>query len=256
MNRNMPRQSYILLAIVTGWLRAQSAAPLENHDSPMRLGFTCTEDDIRESGLICSQDEPCPVYLELTGGEALLSRVFITGNLHTSDATLYSIVLASEDNGKTWTEPFPRIRFGSLEQIQFIDFENGWISGAVLQGVPRDPFFLLTNDGGKTWNRKPVSQDSRFGVVEQFWFDSQTTGKMLIDTKTRHELYRTETGGESWSLEQTSQAPIAFRVRTGSESSIRLRPDAKIHGYHVEKRQGEKWEKVADFLVDAGSCKE
>jgi len=69
---------------------------------PIHVAFDCTEQDTREAGLTCSEDEPCPVYLELSGVESFLNRVFIVGNLHTSEATLFSILLASDDSGKTW----------------------------------------------------------------------------------------------------------------------------------------------------------
>jgi photosystem II stability/assembly factor-like uncharacterized protein len=223
---------------------------------PIHVAFDCTEQDTREAGLTCSEDEPCPVYLELSGVESFLNRVFIVGNLHTSEATLFSILLASDDSGKTWSEPFERIRFASLEQIQFVDFENGYIGGALLQGVPRDPFFLVTNDAGKTWRRRPVFDDSHFGVVERFWFDSLTAGTLLIDTKQSHELYVTQTGGESWSLQHSSKQPIQFpRQSNTADLAVRLRPDSKIHGYRVEKRQGEKWVTLSGFLVDAGKCR-
>ena len=53
-----------------------------------------------------------------------------------------------------WTEPQARIPSSGLDQIQFIDFQNGWISGANLQSAPRDPFFCITTDGGKTWRQR------------------------------------------------------------------------------------------------------
>jgi len=223
---------------------------------PVRVAFNCTEEDTREAGLTCSEDEPCPVYLELSGVESFLNRVFVVGNLHTSEATLFSILLASEDNGKTWSEPFDRVRFASLEQIQFIDFQKGYIGGALLQGVPRDPFFLITEDAGATWRRQPVFDDSRFGVVEKFWFDSPNVGTLLIDTKQAHELYETHTGGDSWSLQQSSRKAIQLpRQSHPADPPVRLRPDAKIHGYRVEKHEGAKWVALSDFLVDAGKCK-
>jgi photosystem II stability/assembly factor-like uncharacterized protein len=239
----------IVAFLAVALLRAQA-------QEPFHLAFTCTEEDTREAGLTCAEDEPCPVYLELSGVEAFLNRIFVVGNLHTSEATLYSILLASDDNGKTWTEPVERIRFASLEQIQFIDFQNGFIGGAHLQGVPRDPFFLITHDGGKTWQRRPVFEDSHFGVIEKFWFDSLTNGTLLIDTKQQHELFITETGGSSWSLEQSGKQVIRFpHPSRAPDQSVRLRPEAKTHGYRLEKRQGDKWSGIGDFPVDAGKCR-
>src|SRR6185436_10528154 len=49
------------------------AAPpvLENSGKPMAVKFQCTEDDIQAFGLGCSEDEPCPIYLELSGIESV-----------------------------------------------------------------------------------------------------------------------------------------------------------------------------------------
>lgn len=237
---------------------AENAAPtLQFSGSPMRVVFDCNEEDSREAGLTCSPDEPCPVYLELSGIESALSRMFVIGNLHTAETTLFSILLASDDGGKTWAEPMPRIRFGALEQIQFIDFEYGWIGGAILQGVPRDPFFLITTDGGKTWDRRPIFDDARFGVVEAFWFDSRSSGTLLIDTKLRHEIYTTQTGGSDWTLQRSSASPIPFtKERRTSEGPVRLRPDPSVHAYRIEKKQGEKWVSAAEFAIRVGECKQ
>ncbi len=98
----------------------------------MRLPFECTEADTQASSLNCSEEEPCAVFLELSSVEAAGNKIFLAGNLHTNTTTLYSVLLATEDAGKTWSEPHPRIRFAGLDQIQFIDFQNGWISGANL----------------------------------------------------------------------------------------------------------------------------
>jgi photosystem II stability/assembly factor-like uncharacterized protein len=226
----------------------------------MRLAFECTEVDTQASGLSCSESDPCPVYLELANIEAVGNKLFLPGNLHTPTTTIYSILLATEDVGKTWSEPHPRIRSAGLDQIQFIDFQNGWISGANLQGAPRDPFLLLTTDGGKTWRQRPIYDDSRLGVIEHFWFDSAHEGTMLMDARLEaqvHELYETRTGGESWSLRQASAGPIRFpKTREPGSSGWRIRADAGTNSYAVEKSDGQRWQKVASFLVRIGSCKQ
>ena len=131
----------------------------------MRVVYECTEADTQAAGLGCSEEDPCPVYLELSNVDAVGNKIFVTGNLHTPMATLYSILLVSEDSGTTWTEPHPRLRSSGLDQIQFIDFQNGWISGANLTTAPRDPFFLITTDGGKTWRTHPIFEESRVAAI-------------------------------------------------------------------------------------------
>ena len=38
---------------------------------PIALPYQCSLEDIRWSGLTCSEDEPCPIYLELSSVEAV-----------------------------------------------------------------------------------------------------------------------------------------------------------------------------------------
>ena len=176
----MIRPAAWLLALAV-CLRAQ--APIANTGKPMRVPFECTEADIAATGLSCTEDEPCPVYLELANIQAVGNKIFLIGNLHTPTTTVFSILLASEDAGATWTEPQPRIRSTGLDQIQFFDFQNGWISGANLLGAPRDPFFLITTDGGKTWRDRPVFEESRLASIERFRFESPQNGVMLVDAR-------------------------------------------------------------------------
>lgn len=226
----------------------------------MRVPFECTAADSQAAGLSCSEEEPCPVYLELANIEAAGDKLFLTGNLHTPNSTLYSILLASEDSGAMWTEPQARIPSSGLDQIQFLDFQNGWISGANLQSAPRDPFLLITTDGGKTWRKRDIFEESRVVSIERFWFTSREQGMMLIDARldnSRHELYETRTGGETWTLHQASLTPLRFPLNPEpTASGWRLRADAATHSYAIEKSQASRWQKVASFLIDAGACKE
>jgi len=255
-------ESVLLRAILVLCIAAllHSQTPLENSGKPMRVPFECTEADTLAAGLTCSEEEPCPVYLELGAVEAVGNRIFLTGNLHTATTTIYSVLLSTDDAGKTWAEPHPRIRLGGLDQIQFVDFQNGWISGGILQTPPRDPFLLLTTDGCKTWHQRAIYDDSRVAVIERFWFDSKESGTLLIDARqeaNRHELYETMTGGESWSLKQASAAPIRFPKTTPSGSSAwRVRADGATHSYDLEKSEADRWRKVASFLVHIGTCKQ
>src|ERR1035437_9249066 len=79
------------------------AAPLvlENTGKPMLVPFRCTEEDIRSAGLACSEQDPCPVYRELAAGKPTGIRIFAAGNLHAAPATLYPMLLGTEDNGQT-----------------------------------------------------------------------------------------------------------------------------------------------------------
>jgi len=145
----------VAILAVAMCLRAEN--PIENTGKPMRLPFECTEADTQAASLNCSEQEPCAVFLELSSVEAAGNKIFLAGNLHTNTTTLYSVLLATEDAGKTWNEPHPRIRFAGLDQIQFIDFQNGWIAGANLQSTARDPFLLITTEAVRPGASGPSS---------------------------------------------------------------------------------------------------
>jgi hypothetical protein len=239
--------------LVTGLLNAQQAA---------KIDFTCTPPEVEEFGLTCSPEQPCPVYLELSAADSTIGRLLVTGNLHTASVTLYSILLVSDDGGGTWTEPQPRIKSAALEQIQFIDLQYGWIGGHLIQNLPRDPFLLVTTNGGKTWNRKPVSEESRVGAIERFWFESRNSGALIVDlihpneNGARHERYQTMTGGDSWALEEVSSKELQLKRGPSGEPAWRVRADGGSKTFRIEKNLGAgEWQHVAAFPIEVGSCK-
>jgi len=228
--------------------------------APGRVEYDCAPQDIEAFGLTCSPEDPCAIFLELSSVDAVGARLFLSGNLHAASTTLYAVLLVSEDGGKTWTEPLKRLRSAAYEQIQFIDFASGWISGQMIEPLPRDPFLLLTTDGGKTWRQRPLFEESRVGSIAQFWFDSRTSGELVFDRSqggtTRHELYESMTGGESWSVKEVTTTPIRLKkVRPKEEATLRVQADARSKTYRIERRGGDKWETLASFVIRVAECK-
>ena len=234
---------------------------LRNTGKPMVVEYSCSEEDIRAAGLSCTREDPCPLYLELSSVEAVGNRIFLAGNIHSPSTTLSSALLASDDMGKTWREPQERIRAAGLDRIQFIDFQNGWISGELLRPLPHDPFLLITSDGGQVWRVHPIFAEPRFGFIQQFWFGSRTNGSLLIDQghageSGRYELYETANSGETWTLRQTSERPLQMKHGGGpANEDWRLRADAATKSYRVERHSGDGWHGIAGFSVSIGACR-
>jgi hypothetical protein len=233
---------------------------LTNNGEPIRVPFQCSMDDMEWAGMSCSEQEPCPVYLELAALESVGNRIFVAGNIHSNAVTMYSVLLTSDDAGKTWREPYDRLRGAELDHIQFIDYETGWVSGQVLVPFAQDPFMLITSDSGKTWRKRPVFGENRAGTIAQFWFSSRTSGTLLIDRSqsgddSRYELYESMTGGESWMLRETNDKQIKLKHVFVPNTDWRIRADGASKSFRIERRQGEKWTTLASFLVPIAACK-
>jgi len=243
--------------------KTETPAVIQNTGQPIVVPLDCTDDDIQWAGMSCSEEEPCPIYLEISAVETIGNRIVLLGNLHTLSTTLYSVILSSDDNGATWREPYGRVRGAAIDHIQFVDFQNGWISGQTMVPVARDPFLLITNDGGKSWRLRPIFSEGSGGAIQQFWFDSASTGALVIDhmqnaaESSRYELYETPNGGETWMIRRTSDRPINIKraALERADSAWRVRADARSKSYAVEKNQNEHWTTIARFLVHVGNCK-
>ena len=226
--------------------------------APTHISSNCTTEMVQELNLPCSASAPCPLFLELGGAATVASRIVVVGNVHTASATVESVLLISDDSGKTWTEPHPRIRGAVLDQVQFFDFETGWITGHLLQPNPKDAFVLVTSDGGRSWRKRNLFSEPRSGAVELFWFDSRSHGMLALDRGRgaedgmRYELWESMTGGDSWSIRQVNNEPLTLKQPEPPGSTCRVRT-GKVHV--VECRTGDAWSPAAYFAVSAGQCK-
>src|SRR6266702_4851639 len=92
--------------LLAAWAQSAADKPaadpslLENSGKTMAPKFQCTEEDIQSFGLGCTEEEPCPIYLELSAFEPVGNQLFVAGNIHSDSNTLYSVLLASSDGGK------------------------------------------------------------------------------------------------------------------------------------------------------------
>lgn len=226
----------------------------------MKVAFPCDEEILSTAGMSCSDDDPCVVYLELSGVFAIGKKLSLAGNLHGPSATLSSVLLVSEDNGANWKEPADRIPGAALEQVQLVEPLHSWAAGEMQVPLARDPFFLITSDGGLSWRRKAITEEGGAGAVQKFWFDSVEHGEVIVDggrtaQNGRYALYETHNGGDNWNLAgETAQPPGMRRAPSAEDINYRISIDGRSHAYLVEKREGEKWSPLASFLVQVASC--
>lgn len=244
-----------LLAAACTLLSVQAETPaLEYTGSPLLLSYTCSDEDLEWAGLSCDAS-PCPIFVELSHAYGQAKTVLITGDLHAAAATLYSLLLRTDDGGHTWTEPFTRIRGAELDGVQMFDAQYAWIGGQMMQPIALDPFFLLTADGGKSWRRVPLFDEGTPGSILQFRFDSREHGLVLLDLgggPNRFQIYETNTGGAAWELHgQFARAP---KFAGYAESEWRVKAEPKL--FRLEHQEEGGWRPFASFALNAAQCRE
>ena len=238
---------------------AIALAPVYNYTGQaIVLEAACADTELSDFGLICSEDEPCPVYLELASIEPTAAKVFVAGNFHSETATLWSLLMVSEDEGRSWSEASPRLRGVALDQVQFPNAATGFVAGRTAGTLARDPFLLRTTDGGKSWKRLPLFEEGAVGLIESLRFESATQGTAAVDRGRpgpgRYATLETSTGGDTWTVREASAArprPAGGTPAAGWRISV----DGASKSFRIERREGNAWHKAAAFAVAAGTCR-
>jgi len=224
---------------------------------PVHVDYACTPEDIDSFGLTCSDDQPCPIFFEVSAVDSLGSQVFVAGDIHTATTTLYGVLLSTDDGGASWSESIARLRSTAFEQFQIVG-NHGWLSGQRVEPLPKDPFFLITIDGGKSWRQRALFEESRFGSIAQFWFDSPDRGQLIFDDSvgkaTNQELHQTMTGGEKWELKQKSTKALHL-PSARPDASWKVTAPAGSTTYLIERVLNGQKQMVARFLIHIGDCK-
>ncbi len=234
-----------------------------NGGKPIMLPFECTREDVGSAGFSCSEDAPCPIYLELSAATGVGNNYYAAGDIHSDAVTLYSILLGSDDAGHSWREVHKRIRAAGLDHLQFLDAETGWAGGQQLFPLPQDPFVLATTDGGKTWRGQLLfgeASDYHFGSLQEMYFASKTSGSMVVDRSSGGDpgpfaLYDSADGGASWTVKEQNSKPLHVKGAPPPDADWRVRVDPATKAFQVEHRQGEAWVSKASFAVNIGFCK-
>jgi len=247
---------------------AQAPAPatpavLIYENQPLKLEVACRAADFEAASILCSEEEPCRLFLELAVVEAIGPRILVAGNIHTPATTLAAAALLSDDAGATWREPVARVPAAGFEAAQFLSDQLGWIAVQPQGQFPTDPYVLATTDGGAKWSPQRVwTEEGRSGLWQHLHFDSKDHGFALIDRTGaapaggRYELYETPNAGATWMLRESSSRPITPKWPPRRPPDWRLREDARLKTYELERRVGDSWRRMANFRTELGVCKQ
>ncbi len=96
----------------------------------------------------------------------------------------------TNDGGKTW-KPLLSGAVANINQIQFVDWNNGWMLGEMARKDDGEPetVVLGTNNGGRSWKKQSLPQ------VLSIFFTDALHGWAVGKNAT---MLRTEDGGNEW----------------------------------------------------------
>ena len=229
---------------------------------PVVVPLDCAYAYFEQAGIVCSNNTPCELFLELAAVEAAGEHIFVVGNVHTVSATIASIMLLSEDAGKTWYEPVNRHAGGVLEHIQFMDKNHGWAVGQQRAlNSSFKPLLLSTYNAGKRWQHYPVSRnDDHTGTILDLYFDTEEHGLMIVNrgisATDPFELYESMNGGRSWLIRQITNYKPRLRNRPAGlpDSNWRILADLDTTNYRIEQHRENGWSTRSRFATNLGAC--
>lgn len=126
---------------------------------------------------------------------------------------LRGLVLGTTDGGKTWTEltSASGAAIPSLDDVWFVDANNGWAVGGTIDDRQED-VLLHTTDGGRTWQsvKTGTAQYLRgvhFVDAQHGWVVGMTIDA-VDESQGPSKILATEDGGKTWAVQFT--APRSF----------------------------------------------
>jgi photosystem II stability/assembly factor-like uncharacterized protein len=152
-------------------------------------------------------------------------------------------ILNTTDGGNSWQHFDKRldIYYGALEDVVFIDENEGWVVGNQLLGFPLDSTLILhTTDGGETWIRNQTNIDEGLNRIiatsdQNLWAFSSTI------------LLKSSDGGQNWEINNLQPPSDIFRdIFLHDEFNCFV-----IAGRKIFRTQdgGDTWTTQGDFSV-------
>ena len=114
-------------------------------------------------------------------------------------------ILRTTDGGTTWTKQTSPVNSGFLNDVHFIDANNGVIVG----GSAGNPLVLHTTDGGANWTQQslPVASATLLGV---FFVDATTGWAVGAKAGGSPVILKTSNAGASWTEQGVGLGGVQF----------------------------------------------
>ena len=217
------------------------------------------------SGPACPAPKTSPV--RFTSNSASVApdgrKIFLAGNLHSTSATLASVLLQSDDarrHMERTSRAHPRERARS--DCSFTICEHGWAAGETQYPLPRDPFFLMTTDGGASWRQHLVGEEGSAGVgpallvrfraarrTDRRCGQERPQAAAIFPTNPKPAAKAGHCAARAISCRSSGARRRRLRIPTGAFAPAK---DGKA--YQIEQRAGEQVDAVASFLIEVANC--
>jgi hypothetical protein len=193
-----------------------------------------------------------PAELQLKTAGQVGGRIFAGGSFHSKDRVISSVLLATDDGGRSWIEAAPRYRETELGAAQVSDLRV-WIAAHRQTGDgPLDPFFLFTFDSGLHWRRIPLRPYSEAGRITSFHFREDGNGFALVrepgPVRSVAKRFVTADGANSWVLTEAEEPSIP-----GTQPN-RIRIQESADEFRIQVRDEKTWTTVSRISWSAGVC--
>jgi photosystem II stability/assembly factor-like uncharacterized protein len=114
---------------------------------------------------------------------------FLPVDFFTAEGQGSRVFYYTSDGGATW---MPRGRTPGGTVMKFVDASTGWTWAAGQ--------LYFTSDGAQSWEKLPISLPAREQAIDLNFIDPRNGWMITRDTKSRVRLYRSQDGGNTWSV--------------------------------------------------------
>ena len=150
-------------------------------------------------------------------------------------------IIRTTDGGDNWTPVISCVSF-DLFAIDFCSADKIFVVG------DENEYFLISYDGGETWNNYTIIPSISGGTLKDVKFISSTTGFITVNQGTSSKVLITENGGNNWvpvwEANTMDYFPNKIRFYNGNHGVISCRRNGHKSGILRTSDGGLSWEEL------------